>query len=313
MPVKTNNGGNSKKKAPTRKPKTANKPTPSRTPPALVEQVCSITDPFCGAAKRAKWPDGSARTSLNYPVHSRDQLGTDANGAGSVLLVPSYTQSPISQSFSITGDTAVFNTLGAVTRLSGPSGYRIVSMGVKIRGISAPLYRSGMIRIRGLNTESGSTISPVAMSAYRCDFYQDIPLADCHEVAVVARRTDDTSYLFRPPSETTPTSAVTDWVSPGFGPVVISITGGPASVVVADIEVFLNMEVTFENAEPLSLLETSAPRFNPTLTHAAKEVTSTMSGVFMHGAKQVAAHVAAAAVRALMARSGLGRLAIAVD
>jgi hypothetical protein len=264
----------------------------------MVEQVCGLNDPFCPAANGAKQPDNSGIRSLSYPIHQRYSITTDANGDGGILFVPQYFYNPALVG-TFTGTSGVFGPFVAGTRLSGVTAYRIVSWGVKVKRVCAPLTSSGTVYIRGYADKDGANMVTTDTAAYNSDFSSDAALQDCREIAVIGRRTDETSMLFRPIYDSTPTTNLVDWESPGWGPISISVNGGPVSVAVLNVEFFMNMELTFSDAETLGLLMTPSPPYNDILVDAAKKVSSEAKSVFLEGAREAGAYVVNKAAKAL--------------
>lgn len=270
-------------------------------PSALVHKVCGLTDPFCTHAIGAKLPDGSNARSLTYPLHLSTTMATDSLGNASMIFVPNYLYAPFTQASVITGVVATYSDpLVLGSRLANVSGYRITSFGVKLRGISAPLTTSGTLAIRGFGQKAGAQLGTTSTVGFAVDWYEDVSLRKADEVCIIARKLDGTSDFFSSVLETTPSSDLTDWVSPGWGAFQVSVVGGPASVNVLTAEIFLNMEVTFADGESLALLATPPPKYSPEFQAITREVSSTGKSVFLKGAEQVGKWAIQAAGRAAM-------------
>lgn len=289
-------------------PKKKKAPRPS-VPPSIIHQVCGLTDPFCSHAIGAKLPDNSGIRSLTYPLHFRTQLSTNASGVGAFLFVPSYSRVPWLTG-TMTGNVGAFGPFISGNRLAGVQMYRIVTAGIKARRISAPLESSGMLHVRGFATKVGSPLASIDITSYNCDFYHDQALQDSKDVAVLFRQLDSTATLFSSPDATTPTTTLSDWVSPGWGVFTIGVSGAPASKAVLDIEVFINMEVTFADDESTALLATPPPKSNPVVTDSLNYITSQARSVFANGASQASSYVAREASRVVsdMIRTQIPRL-----
>jgi hypothetical protein len=280
-----------------------------------VELVCGVNDPFCEAAKTAKIMDNSGVRTLNYPLHVRYALNSNADGAGCYAFLPQYTNAPFIKG-TVTGSDLTTVVFGGVftsgNRIQNVSGYRINSGGFILRNQTAPLYSSGMVHIRGYNLSDNATWATpgvyVDAIGYNCDFSLDIPLQDVREVAIVLARTSPQSVLFR--NVEAPAADIETWVSPGWGLVTVAYTGVPVSTTPLDVEIFMNYELIFKESETTALLASPAPRSSPVLKEAADYVSSSMGNVFIKGVKQATDWTINAATKAIggfiSSRLGLG-------
>lgn len=275
-----------------------------------VHAVCSITDPFCQHANGAKYFVESSARTLPFQNHFRYTLATNSEGYGSVIITPGY--NVFTALGAMTGGTAAYTTYLSTGGIASPATYRIVSWGVKVRKISAPLYASGMVRIRGFAVKDGSTLGSVVINTYNCDASEDLPLQSCAEMCVVGRRIDYTHTKFNAPIATNPGSSVTDWVSPGWAAYTISIDGGPASTGVFDLEFFVNYELTFSDSDSNALLCTPPLPPNPAASAAASAVYTAGKGIFTNGVVAAAKWIegkAATAVATYFGGPAAGRAA----
>jgi len=290
---------------------------------AALEHICSITDPFCAGAVGSKYMDFGSVKSLAYPVHGRFSLTTNATGQASVLLFPSYTYFPWIYATTMAASVATFT--GAMTaggNLANVDTVRVVSMGVKIRSIVAPLSASGIVRIRGFAPKNTGNFSSIGITTFNCDYYEDVPINFCKEVDVILRRTDPTAKNWRTLAEMSSTANGDGQILPGFGALMISVDGGPVSLASLDIEYFVNWEVVIDDSNALAQVQTSSPSFNPTVSTAIDIVSSTARNIFTNGANQVAGYIEKEAKSALssllsakMSRiaANAGRVAMLVD
>lgn len=267
-----------------------------------VQRVCSITDPFCSHANGAKLFSNSSARTIAHQLHGRGSLPTDANGNASMLVCPGY--SLFYCVGSVAGSTATYTTLGGGTAFFNAATFRIVSWGVKLRKISAPLSTSGMLRVRTFGDKFGTNFANISTSSYNCDSFEDLPLSNANEVCVVGRRLDHTFSKFSSVGATNPTSNVSDWVSPGWGAVQISVDGGPPSTGVVDFEFYVNYEVTLADSDNLAQLATPPVPDHPLATAAANAVYTASSGIFTSGVKAFASFVERTAAKALTSYVG---------
>lgn len=279
------------------RPKTASKPKSkiSRRPVTKQEVafVCSITDPFCEHAIASKYSDLANTKSLPFAYHGRLVLTCDAGGYAAAAMLPVYNYLPWCYATSFTGSTATFSLTNPLIANTLPvaGACRMVSMGVKLRSIVAPLNASGMVRIRGFASQDTSGLNSVDINTYNCDFYEDIPLNACKETCVILKRLDPTAKNFVDPADITPTNNPNTVNVPGFGFVLIAVGGGPPGFTVLDIEVFCHWEVTLSDNNQLSQLMTSPPPYNPHLSNAVDAVSSTSKNVFLAGAEMVGKYI----------------------
>lgn len=252
---------------------------------SMMERVCSITDPFCSAAVGSKWMDDAANKTMPYAARAIDVITSGATGTGALLIAPSFTY-PISRPTDGSGGSASFVHVTTVIPFTfTPAQYRIVSWGITIKRITAPLYSSGVLRIRGLSN-SGASLGNINSHLFN-DYHYDIPLQDCQDVAIIGRRMNDTHHFFRKPSETNPDDLIVNWVPPGWAPLFIYLEGVPASTNVVQVEYFFNYELLWEDGDSMQLMTTPPPPANPVITAASTKVNQMVGNVFVKGVKQV--------------------------
>lgn len=253
---------------------------------ALVKRVCSISNPFCDAAIGSKWHDDAANKTMPYAARALSTIQSNASGVGATLMLPSFTYG-VAIPASVVGSTSDYTLQAAVIPFTfTPSAYRIVSWGFTLKNLTAPLYSSGMVRIRGLSNINGSSLTSVNSALFN-DFHYDIPLQDCHEVAIIGRRLNETHHFFRAPSDTTPTQNVADWVAPGWCPILVHVTGVPVSQDILQVEYFINYELTWDDGSSMALMTTPSPPSNPLVSTASSKVTQAVGNVFIKGMQQV--------------------------
>lgn len=246
-----------------------------------VSAICSISDPFCIHAYGAKGLSGSSARTLAYQWHSRRTLTTDATGSAAVLYAPGYVA--VSFPATVAAGIATYTTSHIDAPSLSATTYRIVSWGLKIRRICAPLSSAGMLRVRGFATTHGSYLETIPTATYNCDVSEDIALQDAKEVCIVGRRIDQTHGFMRMPTDTNQTTQIEYWRAPGWCCYQIAIEGGPVSVATLDIEIFINYEVAFEDTSSMGLLTTTAPPPNPVASAAADVVYNAGKGIFSTG------------------------------
>lgn len=282
---------------------------------ALTRQVCAITDPFCKHAIGAKLPDNSSVRTLTYSRHVQTTLATDVSGRGGLLILPNYNYWPFVETSVGVGGFGVPVAMTPSIPFSNTALYRIVSCGVKISSVAAPLNASGLVRIRSFNDSNGAGYNPINYSSFATPDYIDIPLRETNGIAVVSVPLPMPRQSFYDPLTTTPSSDATHWQAPGFGAIGVSLMGGPVSTDVIVVELFLNMEIVFEEGNSMALLASPPPPANQALVNASSKLTSLSTFVFDKGISAASSWIerkAMAAIGAYFTKSP-SSLALLVD
>lgn len=278
-------------------------PAPRGSPGVSVAQICGLTDPFCEHAVGSKYPDGANSRTLAYTFRTRGIMAADVNGASANLFVPGYTNIA-AVSTNIATTTATFVNIANSGNTFTIAGYRIVSAGLRIRCPISPLNQSGMVFIRGFSTPNGQFMSNVDFGAYNCAFSSDIPLSAINNnghTDIIFQRTDPMqSRQFVDPATTNPSTLATTWVSPGWGPVVIGVTGAPVSSVPLDVEFVFHYELLFPDNSVTAMLATPAQAANGLLATMSSTVSSTVGNVFNEVSNDVATAVKSVARNVLV-------------
>lgn len=304
-PIKTKQIKRSVKPGPKKpRPKSNPQPTPLiRRPtvtPQMLSRVCGLTDPFCDHAKGARYHDGNGTHSLAYPQKRMIPLATNANGELAMLLLPNYNNEWYLFGTTAGGVNTYSGTMTGAPVLGNVSNYRIVSWGFTIKHVTTPLTASGLISIRGLGSQLGTSYGNVDGHTLNADVISDIPLQDCKNVAVVGRRANNTSAFYTAPNSTAVVgSTPINYFGPGWDVYQIYITGAPASVTVAYLELTLNFEIILDDFTGMAQLMTPPPPSNALLETASAAVTSTATSVFTSGINTASAYIKRAAATAL--------------
>lgn len=249
----------------------------------LVRQICGLTDPFCTHAYGAKYPDDSSAKTLPSRINWLTTMFCNSVGNSSRLFLPHVGM--------YAGQDAVpnlasypslsFSVIEApkVADMTGATGYRIVSAGLKIKRISAPLDSSGMVHIRSYSQEDGATFSHLTANDLQVSNHMDVPLQDCKELTVLFPHTSQMPQVFYPVTDIAVN--VVDWKAAGFGAILVSISGGPADATALQVELIMHIEYVFSDNAPLALVTTPSPPANPVVTSIAAKVTSSAE-YFVH-------------------------------
>jgi len=116
-----------------------------------MEEVHSITNPFCASARGAKLPDSDSTRSVPVSIVARHSATSDANGKLVIRVKPSLAEA-FSDATTITGE--VVTELAAATPVHDNTAlaaqfdsYRIVSFGVKVYSTLVPTAQSGYFTV----------------------------------------------------------------------------------------------------------------------------------------------------------------------
>jgi hypothetical protein len=248
---------------------------------AHTHHACTITNPFCPAAKGSRYPDGLSSNSMPFQVKGMMSVATSAGG----------------DSFGVIGAGggrygAVFGTLAAGTwtlaatwsTLAGSAfvatnaqEVRIVSWGVIWRSTAAMTACQGMVHCFS-TTGLGPTQTYPQLSQNTLED-QLIPLTSGMELSWISKPLGAKAHAFRPLTDFTTTSSDFDWTT-----FAIEIVGGAPSITVGFLEVVVNVEVQFNNTgiQSMGAIVPPSKPSNPIATKIQAQAHSTM-GSFIEG------------------------------
>lgn len=296
----------------TKKPPTRNMSIPK----SIMTHVCALNDPFCAHAEQGRYGDSGRVKSLPLTMHYSHTVTTDASGNGACLILPQFLNSSPLEIPSSNVNTNDFSTAAVAFypwpgMTYTPTQVRLVTFGVTIRGISAPMYRSGLVKVRVFGHNTGAALGIVNTRDYLCDEYADVPLSDCREIAVKSRRISDIATHWQLPDHYLASGgAATTWVSPGFQSIAVHIVGGPASVGVLTIEVLEHWELVLGDNDPMQRLAQQPLPTSNVMKEAAETVSNASKSIFTGGVKMATAYIAKAAKNAIAGYLG-GPMAVA--
>jgi len=240
-----------------------------------------------------------------------------------MLVLPNYINSPLVMAAAIAvPPTATFGdmTTAAASRVQGVNAYRLVSWGMRLKNVVAPLNASGMVHVRALSNREGFALDILNMSSYSRSEALDIPLQDCKDVHIVGARTDQRPADWYPAAYNPPSIAVPAWLASGFAPVSVYVSGVPNSISILDVEILFHFELQFDDGSDLGLLTTPAPIPNPLVVSAVSSVQSAAKHFFNQAAHTVGLMLERRAAQALgsliggpVGAIGAGMLALTVD
>lgn len=241
---------------------------PPRAKPATahVRGVCSVTDPFCPAAKNSKWPDGTSGNTLTEQLRGNVTITTLAAGNYAIAFSPSAPYGYLGTASS----TSTTFTTGAALNLYKPSSLvatygaevRIVSFGVIARSVASATTSAGLVTFGTAgNMPTLSTAYTFGTELY--DQVAVVALQPGMEFSWVSHPRGTDAHAFK--SLSTTTSGPIDWTT-----LTIEITGAPASTAVLNLEWYMNIEFTVGINSALSAIAKPNP---PSVPHAATAVS----------------------------------------
>jgi hypothetical protein len=120
-------------------------PTPN-IPNAEYEAVCSLSDPFCPAARDARWPDGVGNRTLTFQIRKSFLIGTDAQGECAIFFRPEYPYNL--NTGTVAGLSATTGaTWSAAQSFSGVGLYRVTTAGIRVMSNMTPMTEKGEVWI----------------------------------------------------------------------------------------------------------------------------------------------------------------------
>ena len=228
-----------------------------------VSQVCGLIDPFCNHARGAKFLDESSTRTLPYTYQWAYPMSSDANGAFALFFAPRIgtgTQGCVA-SGTVSGSGVTTNVgfdPSPISVLTGATGYRVVSAGMRIKCTAPRLSAAGMIHIRSYADPATGSLSTYVANTYSASNIQSLPLVECHDIHVILPHSAQLPQVFYPIDSQT----VSTFMGAGFCPTSVCLIGGAASTSAVYIEFIMHVEYVFDDSAGLALAATPAPKFD---------------------------------------------------
>lgn len=248
---------------------------------ALVEEVCSITNPFCEASRGSKWPDESSGQTLAVPVRQRYYLTTDANGRGGILFNPTYAlgvaQGTMANANAWTWTLATGNYPLSTYAPVFPEteAYRVVSGGVKITAVTSQMTSSGIINVIELPpADNGADYGIIVPTSRNYPSYDSLPMKSSDSLFAIFRPYGPTArqfhdFLASADSPLPPAAFSTnDWTG-----IWVGVEGATPSAAVLVVDVYLNFEILPITTATIGYLTSPTAYPNPMLTRASTAIT----------------------------------------
>jgi hypothetical protein len=224
-------------------------PKMSLHPNAIKEAVCSITNPFCAAAKNSKWPDGLGGETMTMQIRSHlPGAPILISGEGIMFVTPSLPYGLLYASGYTAPNFTLAATYSDVTAGSNfatyAKSYRVVSAGIIIRNVLPALTAQGYMIVSrltnmpvvGASFAQGTTVgSDVATH----------PIVAGMEVPIIFNPTGMTARGFQ--TQQTNVLYNTGWDCIRIELVSVPVT--PSAVTVIDVEFVFNVEFTLPDGQ----------------------------------------------------------------
>lgn len=270
-----------------------------------------MTDPFCPHAFGAKVPDNSSVRTVPYTKHYSAGLNSDADGNFSYVYAPSY----LFRGFYVGMLLGLACDYGSTITANSPTyadRVRLVSVGLRIRGVLTPLNASGMIYLRTLSdtgsngTTSAGFVAIPNVTDYRARQCLDLSTSKIPAggITVLPERTANPIETMYPPGDELNVQA-SKWVAQGFHPVVISGFGLPANSNCLVVEVIEHWEIALSDNSDIMAFATPPPPYNPHVNDAVREVASRSKSFLLDSVEQFGRKVVTMAGQALTTAIGM--------
>nr|WRQ65305.1 hypothetical protein [Tolivirales sp.] len=256
--------------------------SPTAINPAIYHQLCSITDPFCAAAKGARWPDSNASPTIAVTLQGIVPLITDTNGNAAVSFGPN----PITgyQTFTVNNTsgnlTAADNgSYNGYDQFPGVSEYRLVSGGVQIFSTASLQTSSGMLRAIEVPSVESQIFEDLNAYSYDYTRSHDKPVREFGSLFQYLRPGSTESRNFE---QFVPSTSTQDWTT-----ALLTVTGGQPETTVALVYYVFHYEYKFGKASVFNKMAARPPGENTVLTQLSNYVSKEAGGIIEGYQKQV--------------------------
>lgn len=251
---------------------------PPEAKKALVEQVCSVTDPFCTGAYGCRLPDGSGAQTLTTQVRQLITIPTGSSGgyAMATFAPQTYTLDAPTTNSGVAGSLVNYNNLLAGSMFANASQARVVNFGVILRCTANTTNAQGTAIV-------GECVSVNATQGYTIgDFLLQKPVVgNIYAGQELCWKVSPTNAFlakqFTAASNYTTTTVNSQAI--GWPTLVVQITGGPSSAIpLVTAEVFVNLEWTLDDDNTMTPMLPPPKPPNGTVIKLADKVNQSTGG-----------------------------------
>jgi hypothetical protein len=288
---------------PVRAPRT--KTPRSRTTVSHVRSVCSVSDPFCPAAKNSKWPDGTMGNTLTEQFRGNYTIKPNADGNAFVVFAPTapygYNVATINPApgpyvATLASGAAAWGLYKPSSMLATYGGnYRIVSSGFIARNVASATSAAGVVTF-GTNTAPANGMTfDMGTESYVAVAVKAIQPG--LEFSMISQPRGTGARDFE--QQSTATAVPTDWSC-----LYVEITGATANVPCVNVEWYINVEFElYPDKRGLAGIAKPNPPKSSAAETAVSRVHGSVGSFIEGGVAQVEAAIskhASAALSSLM-------------
>lgn len=205
------------------------------------EHACSLIDPFCSAAKNAKWPDGMGIDTMTIQSRGHFTHSTLTTTGRTLVYVRPCLSYDVLQAASADATTfTMSSTLGSTSSTALAAfmkGYRITSAGCIIRNVASATNASGVVTVSKVSDiPAVSTVinNSLVEGVEVCSF----ALAPGEQCNVIFKPVGALARQFL-----APVTVNTNAQNLGWDAVKVESYGGPGTAIpVLDVETYYNIE-----------------------------------------------------------------------
>lgn len=256
---------------------------------AMTRAVCAITDPFCPAAKNARWPDGSGGNTMTVQLRGHRSPTNNASGNVGIVFVPlpPYGYADAAEAagvYTVAGGWVLMQTNSLLAQYA--TRCRVVSFGVIARCIGSAINSGGLLTLGTVNEVAVTQAFTVGTELFNST--RLVPLAMGTEVSWVSQPCGAGAHDFVAQGVNNGLSA--DWTN-----LVCLISGGAASVAAVDFEWYMNCEFCLSSQSALAPVVPPNPPPNRGAIAGSNTVSNKIGGFIQGGVDVVEKTIANAA------------------
>lgn len=246
--------------------------------PHHIRGVCSITDPFCPAAKGSKFPDGTVGNTMTEQFRGNQLITTNAAGCQLFYMNPGML--PYGYGLGVGAGAGTLAMPATWTALKTGSlfesfgkQYRVVSAGAIIRCVASATDASGLATFGSCPAIPINTVITLGTELYVDSTIKAIQPG--MEMSWISSPQGTEARAFVPAGLNT--SFLSEWTS-----LLIEVSGAPSGKGVLNVEWFINIEFQITTNSAIAAVARANP---PQVTHATTAVSQiqTTLGSFVEG------------------------------
>jgi hypothetical protein len=276
----------------------------------LIHKICSLTDPFCPAARGARFPDGNAQRTIGIQAQQFFTVSTNNMGAAAVCFSP---QAPYSYGIGNIAAGAVVGTWPATYTESSQGfaawinsiarQFRVVSFGVEITPITNAMNSTGLLIVQETNDSTflgqgfDTTVNTTKTLGDDMESIL-VPMAQLRPVTWRSRPGGPESRMFNDLQVANEDQSF-DWTRCR-----VYVSGAPASTAVLAVRLVANYEFTLQSGQAATQLAKAPQVQNPTISRLTNIAHQIGGGIYQGPVKQLENYAKRVALDALKTAGG---------